>query len=59
MGGSLVGGGVLIAAGFALLLHTRFGVSLDWVEEWWPIFPMLFGAYLVGKAVSDKAKRVG
>ena len=59
MGGSLVGGGVLIAAGFALLLHTRFGVSLDWVEEWWPIFPMLFGAYLVGKAVSDRAKRVG
>ena len=57
MGGSIVGGSILILAGFALLLHTRFGVRLDWVEEWWPLFPMLFGAYLVGKAMSDRAKR--
>jgi hypothetical protein len=59
MGGSIVGGAVLIAASFAVLLHTRWGVSLDWVEEWWPVFPMLFGAYLVGKALVDRAGRQG
>ena len=56
MGGSIVGGSILIAAGFAVLLHTRWGVSLSWVEEWWPVFPMLFGAYLVGKAIVDRGK---
>jgi len=56
MGGSIIGGLVLLAAGFAVLLHTRWGVRLDWVEEWWPVFPMLFGAYLVGKALVERVK---
>ncbi|HKQ62526.1 MAG TPA: hypothetical protein VJS92_14640 [Candidatus Polarisedimenticolaceae bacterium] len=56
MGGSILGGTVLILAGFTLLLHTRWGVRLDWVEEWWPAFPMLFGAYLVGKAVVERKR---
>lgn len=54
MGGSIVGGSVLIAAGFLLLLHTRWGVRLDWIADWWPVFPMLFGAYLVGKAIMER-----
>ena len=54
MGGSIAGGVVLIAAWFILLLHTRFGVSLDWLEYWWPVAPMLFGAYLVFKAIQEK-----
>jgi hypothetical protein len=54
MGGSIVGGAALLAAGFILLLHTRWGVSLEWVEAWWPVFPMLFGAYLLGKAILDR-----
>ena len=56
MGGSILGGAILIAAGFAVLLHTRWGMRLDWVEEWWPVFPMLFGAYLVGKAIVDRGR---
>lgn len=56
MGGSILGGAVLIVAGFVLLLHTRWGVRLDWVEEWWPVFPMLFGAYLLGKAILERQK---
>jgi hypothetical protein len=55
MGGSIFGGAVLIAAGFIVLLHTRWGVRLDWLQEWWPVFPMLFGAYLVVKAVRERA----
>jgi hypothetical protein len=57
MGGSILGGSVLIAAGFVVLLHTRFGVRLDWLNDWWPVFPMLFGVWLVAKAVRDRTSR--
>lgn len=57
MGGSVLGGGILILAAFVVLLHTRFGVRLDWVGDWWPVFPMLFGAWLVLKAVKDRNGR--
>jgi hypothetical protein len=52
--GSIAGGITLIAIGFVLLLHTRFGVSLDWVEQWWPIAPMILGAYLLGRAILER-----
>ncbi|MBI1951174.1 MAG: hypothetical protein HYS34_07415 [Acidobacteria bacterium] len=48
------GGATLIAVGFILLLHTRFGVSLDWVDEWWPAAPMIFGAYLLVRAIQER-----
>jgi len=54
MGGSILGGAIVIAAGFVVLLHTHWGVRLDWVNEWWPVFPMLFGVWLVYKAVKDR-----
>ena len=53
-GGSIFGGVALIAAGVILLLHTRFGMSLDWVEVWWPVAPMLFGAWLIFRAVQER-----
>jgi hypothetical protein len=56
MGGSILGGAILMAAGFAVLLHTRWGMRLDWIAEWWPVFPMLFGAYLVGKAIVERGQ---
>jgi TM2 domain-containing membrane protein YozV len=52
--GSIFAGLVLIGIGFILLLHTRYGVSLEWIEEWWPVAPMLLGAYLVIKAIQDR-----
>ena len=52
--GSIAGGITLIALGFVLLLHTRFGVSLDWVEEWWPVAPMILGGYLLGRAILER-----
>jgi len=57
MGGSIVGGSVLIAAAAVVLLHTRFGLRLDWLADWWPVFPMLFGVWLVVKAVRDRTPR--
>jgi hypothetical protein len=56
-GGSIVGGLALVAAAFVVLLHTRFGVSLDWLDEWWPVVPMLFGVWLVARAVQDRKSR--
>lgn len=53
-GGSLAGGTALVAVGFAMLLHTRFGVSLDWVEDWWPAALVALGAYLIYLAILDR-----
>jgi hypothetical protein len=54
--GSLLGGAVLIVFGSVLLLHTRFGMSLDWAADWWPVAPILFGAYLVYKAIRGRSQ---
>ncbi|TDI21585.1 MAG: hypothetical protein E2P06_13830 [Acidobacteria bacterium] len=53
-GGSFAGGLALMGVGVVLLSNTRFGVSLDWIEEWWPAAPILLGAYLLGKAIQDR-----
>ncbi len=53
-GGSLAGGVVLVIVGFAMLLHTRFDVSLEWIEDWWPMAPMVLGCYLIYLAVQDR-----
>ena len=55
-GGSLAGGLALMAVGFILFLHTRFDISLRWVEQWWPAIPLAFGAYLVYSAVQERNK---
>ena len=54
--GSLLGGSVLVGLGLIMLMQTRFGMSLDWVEDWWPMAPILFGAYLVYKSVRGRAE---
>ena len=54
-GGSLTGGLFLIVLGGILLANTALGISLDWLEDWWPLAPILFGVYLVGKSVAEKA----
>jgi len=52
--GSILGGACFIAGGFILLLHTRFGMSLDWVQDWWPAAPMLFGVWLIVRALQER-----
>jgi TM2 domain-containing membrane protein YozV len=49
-GGSVAGGVLLIAIGLVLFLHTRFDVSMAWVEEWWPLGAVILGVYLIYKA---------
>lgn len=53
-GGSIGGGIALIVVGSVLLSNTVFGVSLAWVEDWWPVVPIGLGGYLVWKARQDQ-----
>ncbi len=53
-GGSFAGGSVLLVVGVISLSNTRFGVSLDWLEEWWPVAPIVLGAYLLVKAIQER-----
>jgi hypothetical protein len=52
--GSLVGGIALIAFGLLLFANTALGMSLDWLEQWWPMGLVLVGAYLVYASVTGK-----
>ncbi len=53
-GGSIGGGVALIVVGVILLANTRFGMTLDWIEEWWPLAPIFVGAYLLAKALQER-----
>ncbi len=52
--GSMAGGVVLIGVGLLLFANTALGVSLDWLEYWWPMALVLLGAWLVYRNVSEK-----
>jgi len=56
MGGSIFAGVGLIVVGFIALSYTKYDMSLAWLEDWWPIVPILIGVYLVGLAVRDRMK---
>ena len=45
--GSLAGGVALVLVGVVLLSNTLFGVSLAWLESWWPAAFILVGAWLI------------
>lgn len=51
--GSYLGGAALLLFGLIALSNTLFGLSLEWLESWWPLMPLGFGGYLVYKAYLD------
>jgi hypothetical protein len=53
--GSIFGGLLLIGIGFILLLNTRWEISLEWIGEWWPVMLMIFGVYLLARAVQERS----
>jgi hypothetical protein len=55
--GSLAGGVILIGAGVLLLAHLRFDMSLYWLEEWWPLALIGFGAYLTLQAMRERGPK--
>lgn len=55
-GGSYLGGGALLVFGLIALSNTAFGFSLHWLDDWWSLAPIGFGAFLVYKAWLDSQK---
>lgn len=53
--GSIAGGVTLVVLGLVLLANTRFGVSLDWIEDWWPAAIVAFGGFLIYRASQESA----
>ena len=53
VGGSISGGIALLLFGGIALSNTAFDYSLEWLEDWWPVFPLAFGAYLLVRGVID------
>ena len=45
---------MLVGVGVVLLSNTLWGVSLEWIEELWPITPIALGIYLIVKAIQDR-----
>lgn len=45
----------LIFVGLLALLNLRFGLSLAWLEHWWPAGVVALGIYLVARALQDRA----
>jgi TM2 domain-containing membrane protein YozV len=54
--GSIPGGLAIVAVGGVLLSHTLFGVSLQWLNDWWPAALIAFGIYLVAKSVMSRSQ---
>jgi hypothetical protein len=55
-GGSLIWGVALMVVGALALSHTLFGISLAWLNRWWPAALVLVGVYLVYKSFSPKSR---
>ena len=55
--GRIAAGVMLILVGVLSLLSLRFGISMDWLMNWWPAGLVLAGLYLVVKAISDRAPK--
>lgn len=45
----LVGGVLLIIVGLIMTLHVTLGLSMDWLEDFWPLLLLGFGVYLIWK----------
>ena len=52
--GTLAGGAVLVIFGLILFGHTMYSLSLDWLEQWWPIAIIGLGAYLIYQSVMSR-----
>jgi hypothetical protein len=53
-GGSIAGGVVLVVLGMLFFLDLQFGISMEWIEDWWPLGLVGLGVYLIAKAVKNK-----
>jgi hypothetical protein len=54
--GSIAAGLLLIGIGGIFLSSTLFGLSLDWIEAWWPVAPIALGAWLLARGIQERSK---
>jgi hypothetical protein len=54
VGGSIIGGLLLVVISVILLGYTRFDMPMDWLQEWWPVAGLLLGLYLLVKGIMDR-----
>ena len=52
--GTFAGGAVLVIFGLILFGHTMYSLSLDWLEQWWPVAIIGLGAYLIYLSVMSR-----
>lgn len=57
--GSYAGGAVLVVLGLLLFLNRNFDISLEWLEDWWPLGVMGLGIWLIVKARRGRDSRAG
>jgi hypothetical protein len=55
--GTLAGGVALVLVGVIALSHTLFGVSLDWIRNWWPLALIGVGAWLIYPTIAGKKNK--
>ncbi len=53
-GGSVAGGVILVVVGLMLFLNVKFGVSMDWLQDWWPLALIAGGVWLIVKARQER-----
>ncbi len=54
--GALLGGILMIVVGAGAFAHIQFGMSLQWMERWWPLALILVGGYLIYQSASARKK---
>ncbi len=54
-GGSVAGGVILVTLGMLLFLNLKFDVSMAWLEDWWPLFLVAGGVWLIIKARREQS----
>lgn len=57
--GTILGGSILVIVGLVLLSSTLFDVSLEWLEDWWPVAIVGFGGFLIFKAIQERSAIAG
>jgi hypothetical protein len=53
-GGAMFGGWVLMIVGIFALANTVFDVSLQWLEDWWPLGLVAAGGWLIYRSRQDR-----
>ena len=55
-GGAVFGGWILMIVGVIALGNTVFDISMDWLEDWWPLGLVVTGGWLIYRSRQNGAK---